>query len=82
MADEYGAKLLLGPAQLTGDGVSDAGAGNDAQMGGGWYVAVDFREQGREAWAKLTGEAACNPVGDPKRRVAIVLDSKVVSRRR
>jgi SecD/SecF fusion protein len=78
MSDEYGAKLLLGPAQLTGDGVSDAGAGNDAQMGGGWYVAVDFREQGREAWAKLTGAAACNPVGDPKRRVAIVLDSKVV----
>ena len=26
MSDEYGAKLLLGPAQLTGDGVSDSAA--------------------------------------------------------
>ncbi|MFC7647260.1 protein translocase subunit SecD [Streptosporangium lutulentum] len=78
MTDEYGAKLLVGPAQLTGDGVGDAGAGNDAQLGGGWYVAVDFRDQGREAWAKMTGAAACNPLGDPKRRVAIVLDDKVI----
>ncbi|GHE34402.1 protein translocase subunit SecDF [Streptosporangium violaceochromogenes] len=77
VTDEDGLKLLIGPAALTGDGVSDAEAGTDVQMGG-WFVTVDFRDGGRKAWAKLTGEAACRPVGDPQRRVAIVLDSKVV----
>ncbi|MER5418858.1 protein translocase subunit SecD [Streptosporangium roseum] len=76
--DEDGVKLLVGPARLTGDGVEDAQAGTDPQQGSGWYVTVDLRDGGRKAWAGLTGEAACNPAGDPKRRVAIVLDSKVV----
>ncbi|MFJ2030806.1 protein translocase subunit SecD [Streptosporangium sp. NPDC087985] len=78
ITDEDGSGLLIGPAALTGDGVGDAKAGIDTQMGGGWFVTVDFRDKGREAWAKLTGEAACNPPGDPKRRVAIVLDSKII----
>ncbi|MDP9864744.1 MULTISPECIES: protein translocase subunit SecD [Streptosporangium] len=78
VADEDGVKLLIGPARLTGDGVGDAQAGIDPQQGSGWYVTVDLREGGRRAWAELTGEAACNPVGDPKRRVAIMLDSKIV----
>ncbi|MET8387119.1 protein translocase subunit SecD [Streptosporangium canum] len=78
ISDEDGAKLLVGPARLTGDGVEDAQAGTDPQQGSGWYVTVDLRDGGRKAWAELTGEAACNPVGDPKRRVAIVLDSKVI----
>ncbi|GAA3442446.1 protein translocase subunit SecD [Planomonospora venezuelensis] len=78
ITDEDGGRLLIGPARLTGDGVSGAEAGLDSQSGTGWFVTVDFRDQGREAWAKLTGEAACNPTGDPKRRVAIVLDDKVI----
>ena len=78
VSDEDGMKLLIGPARLTGDGVGDAEAGTDPQQGGGWFVTVDFRKDGRQAWAKLTGEAACQPVGDPGRRVAIVLDSKVI----
>ncbi|WP_031168269.1 protein translocase subunit SecD [Streptosporangium roseum] len=78
ISDEDGVKLLVGPARLTGDGVEDAQAGTDPQQGSGWYVTVDLRDGGRKAWAELTGEAACNPVGDPKRRVAIVLDSKVI----
>ncbi|MEV0417722.1 protein translocase subunit SecD [Streptosporangium canum] len=78
ISDEDGVKLLVGPARLTGDGVEDAQAGTDPQQGGGWYVTVDLRDGGRKAWAELAGEAACNPVGDPKRRVAIVLDSKVI----
>ncbi|GAA3090030.1 protein translocase subunit SecD [Streptosporangium carneum] len=76
--DEDGVKLLVGPARLTGNGVSGAEAGTDPQQGGGWFVTLDLRDEGRQAWAKLTGEAACNPVGDPRRRVAIVLDSKVL----
>ncbi|MEV4096763.1 protein translocase subunit SecD [Streptosporangium saharense] len=76
--DEDGAKMIVGPARLTGDGVSDAAAGTDPQSGGGWFVTLDLREKGRQEWAKLTGEAACHPYGDPKRRVAIVLDDKVL----
>ncbi|MGV9303899.1 protein translocase subunit SecD [Nonomuraea sp. NPDC003727] len=75
--DEDGRPLRLGPAAISGDGVTDAGAGTDPQRGGAWFVTVDFRESA--PWQKLTGAAACEPVGDPKRRVAIVLDDKVIS---
>ncbi|WP_440068851.1 protein translocase subunit SecD [Streptosporangium sp. OZ121] len=78
LPDESGGALHIGPAALTGDGVSGAEAGIDAQQGSGWFVTVDFRDSGRAEWAELTGQAACNPAGDPKRRVAIVLDSKVI----
>ncbi|MBB2914691.1 SecD/SecF fusion protein [Streptosporangium becharense] len=76
--DEDGAPLQVGPAALTGDAVSDADPGIDTQQGSGWFVTVDFRSQGSEAWTKLTGEAACNQPGDPRRRVAILLDQEVI----
>ncbi|MCG5219954.1 protein translocase subunit SecD [Streptosporangium sp. KLBMP 9127] len=79
LPDEDGRRLLLGPVRLTGEGVSDAQAGIDPQQGGGWFVTIDFRDQGGDAWRKLTGDAACNGVGDPKRRIAIVLDNEVIS---
>lgn len=62
---------------ISGDGVTDAVARTDPQRGASWFVSVDFRESG--PWQKLTGAAACEPVGDPKRRVAIVLDKKIIS---
>ncbi|MFD9945985.1 protein translocase subunit SecD [Nonomuraea sp. NPDC059023] len=77
LPDESGQKLTLGPAVITGEGVTDAGARTDPQQGPGWFVTVDFREPG--PWQKLTGAAACEPMGDPKRRVAIVLDNKIIS---
>ncbi|MGH3368814.1 MAG: protein translocase subunit SecF, partial [Nocardioidaceae bacterium] len=49
-------------------------------QGTGWYVTVDFAgAEGRQAWVKLTSKAACAPMGDPRRRVAIVLDQEVIS---
>jgi SecD/SecF fusion protein len=42
-------------------------------------VAIDFRGAGGGQWAELTGKAACEPPGDPKRRVAIVLDREIIS---
>lgn len=75
--DENGALLRLGPAAITGDGVSDAAERSDSQRGPGWWVSIDFREAG--AWQRLTGEAACQPPDDPRRRVAIVLDKEVIS---
>ncbi len=75
--DEEGARLRLAPAALTGDAVRDAEAVADPQTG--WSVSISFRGNGREKWADLTGSAACRPPGDPQRRVAIVLDQRIIS---
>ncbi|MFD1540466.1 protein translocase subunit SecD [Nonomuraea guangzhouensis] len=77
LADESGQRLRLGPATITGDGVTDAAAGHDPQQGADWYATVDFRDA--DAWGRLTGEAACHGSGDPRRRVAIVLDNEIIS---
>ena len=51
----------------------------DSTQGPGWFVTVDFRGSGADAWQRLTGQAACYPDHDPRRRVAIVLDDDVIS---
>jgi SecD/SecF fusion protein len=79
LADEDGARLRLGPAQLTGEAVGDARAELDPQLQARWQVAIEFQGAGGRRWAELTGKAACEPVGDPRRRVAIVLDRQVIS---
>jgi SecD/SecF fusion protein len=76
LPDETGQRLQLAPAALTGDGVSGADAVLET---GGWNVSVDFNGAGGDAWGNLTAKAACEPVGDPKRRVAIVLDQRIIS---
>ncbi|GAA2062929.1 protein translocase subunit SecD [Streptomyces albiaxialis] len=77
--DAKGAYLRLGPSALTGDGVKDAEPQFDNQQGNGWTISIDFRGGAKDKWAELTGDAACAPAGDQKRRVAIVLDKKVIS---
>ncbi|CAL9342905.1 protein translocase subunit SecD [Streptomyces sp. enrichment culture] len=79
LPDESGAPLRLGPAALTGEHVGEAAARFDDRGGAGWHVTVGFEGAGRDRWAGLTGEAACRPAGDPGRRIAIVLDDKIVS---
>jgi len=79
LADEEGARLRLGPAALTGEVVGDARAELDPQAQVRWQVAIEFRGGGGRRWAGLTGEAACQRAGDPRRRVAIVLDRQVIS---
>ena len=79
LPDEEGRPLALGPARLTGAGVKDAGASFDAQQGAGWTVALDFHKSAGRDWTRLTGEAACHPAQDERRRVAIVLDDQVIS---
>ncbi|GGT29744.1 protein translocase subunit SecD [Streptomyces purpureus] len=76
--DTPGRALRLAPAALTGDGVNGADAVIDERTGG-WRVDLSFRGKAGEQWARITGEAACAPQGDPKRRVAIVLDGRIVS---
>ncbi|HEX2295572.1 MAG TPA: protein translocase subunit SecD [Actinomycetota bacterium] len=76
LPDEGGALLRLAPPALTGDGVGEAEA---VPEGSNWFVSVTFREDGESSWEQVTGEAACAPAGAPQRRVAIVLDEKVIS---
>ncbi|MFF7524023.1 protein translocase subunit SecD [Streptomyces pseudovenezuelae] len=79
LPDESGRHLRLAAPALTGKDVDKAAAGFDQQGGGGWHVTVDFEKTGGSGWARLTGEAACHTPGDPARRVAIVLDGKIIS---
>jgi SecD/SecF fusion protein len=79
IADESGALLRLGPPAITGDLVSSAEVGSDPQRGSAWYVSLGFGGAGADRWQKLTADAACSAVGDPSRRVAIVLDGAVIS---
>lgn len=79
LPDEQGRGLALGPAALSGAGVKDAAASFDAQQGAGWSVSLDFHKDAGRDWTRLTGEAACHPVQDERRRVAIVLDKQVIS---
>ncbi|MFF3095796.1 protein translocase subunit SecD [Streptomyces cyaneofuscatus] len=79
LPDEQGTRLDLGPVRLSGAGVKDATAFFEAQQAAGWTVKLDFHKDAGKDWTKLTGEAACHPAGDERRRVAIVLDEKVIS---
>lgn len=79
LPDEQGRELALGPAALSGAGVKEASASFDAQQGAGWTVSLDFHKDAGRDWTRLTGEAACHPVQDERRRVAIVLDQRVIS---
>lgn len=76
---ESGQKLRLGASALTGKEVKGAEARFDQETGAGWHVTVDFDRAGRDRWARLTADAACRPVGDPARRVAIALDDRIIS---
>ncbi|MGI5346915.1 protein translocase subunit SecD [Streptomyces sp. CA-250714] len=77
--DTKGTFLRLGPTALTGEGVKNAEPQLDTAQGSGWSVTVDFRDGASDAWAELTGRAACRPPDAPQRRVAIVLDDQIVS---
>lgn len=80
IADESGQRLRLGPVAVPGDLVSGSEPGSDTAQASGWFVTVDFRGgEGRDAWRELTAEAACAPLGDPARRIAIVLDEEIIS---
>ncbi len=79
LPDESGQPLRLKTAGLTGQHIKAADARFDQQGGAGWHVTVDFTDTGRDRWTKVTADAACHAAGDPQRRVAIVLDDKIIS---
>lgn len=79
LTSDDGDFIEIGPTRVEGDHVKGADAGQDPQRSVDWTVDIDFDGTGGSEWEKMTGEAACNPSGDPKRRVAIVLDGEVIS---
>jgi SecD/SecF fusion protein len=80
LPDENGIGLELGQSKVTGEAVEDAEAILDAQqLASRWMVNVTFAGEGAGHWEELTSEAACHPLGDPSRRIAIVLDQEVIS---
>ena len=74
-----GSRLQLAPASVTGEAVGTARATLGGSFGGEWQVQVEFRGDGAREWTELTSEAACAPGGDPRRRIAIVLDDEIIS---
>ena len=79
LLSDQGDVIAVGPAGLTGEGVGDAAVVTDQTTGVNRSVSIDFRGDGGRAWEQLTADAACEPIGDPRRRIAIVLDGQVIS---
>ena len=75
---DQGDTLEVGPSVIAGEEISGASSVQRDQSVE-FVVAIDFNGAGGRKWADITGTAACNPSGDPKRRIAIVLDGEVIS---
>ncbi|MCW2736384.1 protein translocase subunit SecD [Nocardioides sp.] len=78
LPSDQGDTLEVGPPVIQGDEITGATA-VQRQNSVEWVVAIDFNGKGGDTWADITGKAACNPPGDPKRRIAIVLDGEIIS---
>jgi preprotein translocase subunit SecD len=80
-------KYKLGKVELTGAALSKANAvfiapgtqGLSANAQPGWRVTFTLNKQGRTQFANVTTRLAALPQGDPKRRLAIVLDGVIES---
>ncbi|MGH2688635.1 MAG: protein translocase subunit SecD, partial [Actinomycetota bacterium] len=75
-------KVRMGPVEVRGDEIRRAEATPpDTQNIGAvdWVVKVDFKSEGQRKWEAFTGRLACEPVGQPTRQIAIVLDAVVQS---
>ncbi|HEV8372004.1 MAG TPA: protein translocase subunit SecD [Actinomycetota bacterium] len=77
-------KLLMGKVALGGTDIASARpelatTGQGGVTTGQWQTALSFSGRGGNRFQDLTGKAACNPDGDPKREIAITLDSVVIN---
>lgn len=72
-------KYRLAPATVVGADVADARARPDPGTGLTWEVALSLSGEGADNFEESTAELACEPVGAPTRRFAIILDNTVDS---
>jgi preprotein translocase subunit SecD len=82
--DANSPKLLMGPVALGGTDIASARpqleqSGQAGVTTGQWETALNFSGRGGSRFEDLTGKAACNPEGDPKRQIAITLDAVVIN---
>jgi preprotein translocase subunit SecD len=82
--DANSPKLLLGPVALGGTDIASARpqlqtTGQGGVTTGQWETALSFSGRGGNRFQDLTGKAACNPDGDPRRNIAITLDAVVIN---
>jgi protein-export membrane protein SecD len=76
---DFGVQVLfVGPAGMVGEDVADAVPIFDTQSAT-WAVSLDLTGEGGQKFAKMTAEAATNPLGHPSRQISIVLDGFVIS---
>lgn len=78
--EENGAptKFMLDKASVVGEDVGDASFGTDPTNG--WVVSLEFKGDGQNKWTKLTSDVyGDGTTPEEQRRVAIVLDNRVVS---
>jgi len=71
----------VGPAFLTGAdiaGAEPAFTGTAGQPGGGWVVDPSFTGEGGRKFEEATAQLSLYSPGDPRRRLAIVVDGVVV----
>jgi preprotein translocase subunit SecD len=82
--DANSPKLLMGKVALGGTDISSARpqlatTGQGGVTTGQWETQLNFSGRGGDRFQALTGKAACNPDGDPKRSIAITLDAVVIN---
>ena len=69
---------MLDKAAVLGEDVGGASFGSDPTHG--WVVSLEFKGDGQNKWTKLTSDVYGDGTApEEQRRVAIVLDNKVVS---
>jgi protein-export membrane protein SecD len=77
-------KVLMGKVALGGTDIASARAqlattGQGGVATGQWETLLNFNGRGGNRFKDLTGKAACNPDGDPKKEIAITLDAVVIN---
>ena len=77
-------KVLMGKVALGGTDIASARAqlattGQGGVATGQWETLLNFNGRGGNRFKDLTGKAACNPDGDPKKQIAITLDAVVIN---
>ena len=82
--DANSPKLLMGKVALGGTDIASARpqlatTGQGGVTTGQWETQLNFSGRGGDRFQDLTGKAACNPDGDPKRNIAITLDAVVIN---
>ena len=70
-------KYILAPAEVLGRQISTASAAINQTTGSGWYILLNFNNEGTKAFGTLTTRVTKLPA--PQNEVAIVLDGLVVS---